>query len=350
MMKTAAPPRDESNIQNKKPRTSVAILKYGPVDNFVLLAAKIKCEQLRPGGTTIHTINKNQTVAILFRTLIQNNILSLPVTNNKGKYYGSVNMLDIVTLVCQLFENWKNFSIKDLETLFQQESKFTKTLVGDIMSHPVKKQTPFHPVHTGMSLFTVWEILAKEELHRVPVIARGEETVQDIITQSMMIDFLWQNINQIGTAANTKVSQFEPPLVALFTVNQSSKVIEAFREMMNYNVSGLAVVDNAGKLVDNISMRDLRGLGWEPSSFWRLWYNVTDFKSRLKDETRFVPEKPVVVTANSTMGEVIEHMASKHIHRVFVVDDVKTMVPTRVITQTDVLKQLLKLEPIYPAV
>jgi len=349
-MKTAASePLNVDYTQTKKPRTSVAILKHGPVDNFVLLSAKVKCEQLRPGRTVIHTINKNQTVPILFRTLIQNNVLSLPVTNNKGKYYGSVDMLDIVTLVCKLFENWKDFTMKDLETLFQQESRFSKTLVSDIMSYPVKKETPFHPVHTGLSLFTVWELLAKEEVHRVPVISRGDGTVQDIITQSMMIDFLWQNINQIGTAASTKVSQFDKSTTPVHTIHQSSKAIEAFREMVNGGVSGLAVIDTQGKLVDNISMRDLRGLGWEPSSFWRLWYTVSDFKLRLKEETTFIPEKPVVVTPDNTLNDVVEHMATKHIHRVFVVDDTKSMKPTRVITQTDVLRQLLKLEPIYPA-
>jgi len=349
MSKTAASPMnpaDESKA--KKPRTSVAKLRFGPVDNFVLLTAKVHAEQLRPGGTTIHTVTRNTPVSDLFLLLIRNNILSVPVLNKRGKYYGFVDCMDIVVFASNLFANWQDFNMKDFDALLAKESRFCSATVKDIMLYPVKKETPFHPVHVGTSLFTVWELLAKEGLHRVPILNAKAE-IQDIITQSMMIDFLWQNIETITTAKNLTVGSLDPSLAPLAIINQNEKAIVAFRQMIHNDYSGLAVVDGTGKLVDNISIRDLRGFGYDANSFWRLWNPISELKSRAKVEfPNVTPEGPIFVLKTDTLETVINKLAVHRIHRLFVVDDPKSMKPIRVITQTDVLKQLLKLEPIYP--
>ena len=51
---------------------------------------------------------------------------------------------------------------------------------------------------------------------------------------------------------------------------------------------------------------------------------------------------PIVVTENDTLASVIEKMALNHIHRVYVVNDKSGMIPQRVISQTDVLREILK--------
>lgn len=55
-----------------------------------------------------------------------------------------------------------------------------------------------------------------------------------------------------------------------------------------------------------------------------------------------VPESPVVVTEEDPLSTLIEAMATKHIHRVFVVDSRQSMKPIRVIAQTDLLRAILK--------
>jgi CBS domain-containing protein len=73
----------------------------------------------------------------------------------------------------------------------------------------------------------------------------------------MLIDFLWQNMERIGSIASVKVSDLQGTSPVL-TVQEDTKAIVAFREMANSGVSGLAVLDSNGKLVDNISLRDLK--------------------------------------------------------------------------------------------
>ena len=52
---------------------------------------------------------------------------------------------------------------------------------------------------------------------------------------------------------------------SVVTIKESEPAINAFNTMTTKNVSGLAVVDNEGTLVGNISVRDLRGVGSPPA-------------------------------------------------------------------------------------
>jgi CBS-domain-containing membrane protein len=328
--------------------TSVAQLSYGPLDNLILLTAKLHVEQLRPRQAKIQTVKRGDTVAHLFEVLIANNILSCPVVNLEGKYYGFVDMRDIVVHAASMFpEHSKDRLVK----LLQKESQFSRTLVKDIMVYPVRKLTPFHPHRVGTSLFSALELLGKEGLHRIPVVNSDNE-IQDIVTQSMMIDFVWQNIETITTVADLQVSQLDPPTRDLLTISSTAKAIEAFREMSNMEVTGLGVLAESGRLVDVISLRDLKLVNaWNETSFSYFWDTVSSYKSQLRTNfpNDFPPANPQVVLPTDTLYTVIEKMAIEHIHRVFVVDSLETMRPIRTITQTDVLRQLLKLEPIHPA-
>jgi CBS domain-containing protein len=61
---------------------------------------------------------------------------------------------------------------------------------------------------------------------------------------------------------------------------------------------------------------------------------VTDFPPPTKIEG------PLYVTDEDTLHDVVSKMALNHIHRVYVVSN--DMVPQRVISQTDILKEILK--------
>jgi len=147
-----------------------------------------------------------------------------------------------------------------------------------------------------------------------------------------------------------KVSDLLPPTRDLVTIGKNQKAIEAFREMSEHNLSGIGVIDH-GKLVDVISLRDLKlTREWDETSFSCFWETVGNYKDHLRKTFPGtpLPTHPTVVLKTDTLATVIEKMALEHIHRVFVVDSKESMKPSRVITQTDVLKQLLHLESIFP--
>jgi len=285
--------------------------------------------------------------------LVKNNIHSVPVLNNKGGYYGFVDMMDIVLYTATLIKTWSEVTPVRLSTLFAKESRLSHARVADIMDHPVRKLTPFHPHLVGTSLFSAWESLAKEGVHIIPIINPSDDTsiisIDDVITHSMMIDFLWQNIEKIGTAAEMKVGGMTKPQWALGTIRDTKKAISAFKKMGNYSFTGLAIVNGHGKLVGNISARDVKGLGWDGISWFRLWDTCVEFKRKIHSAFPSSPSRVLHVTNNDTLFTVVEKMATEHVHRIYVVDSSESMKPLRVITQTDVLKQLLdNLEGIHP--
>jgi CBS domain-containing protein len=273
---------------------------------------------------------------------VENNVLALPVLTQKGEYYGLVEIFDIVRFVTEMFSDISNTSMVDLERLFASDTKFSNTLVSEVMQWPLKKNNPFHPVTKGYSLFSAWEILALSEAKRVPVIDVNSQ-IADIVTQSMMVDFLWQNLEMIGKLADKKIQDIQLLRNHVVTqVDENSKAIVAFREMVNRQEDHVAVVNKSGQLVDNLSLRDLRGIRPDVKVFYRLWSTVAEFKARVREE---FPEKTpsglMFVLQTDTLFQVVEIMAVKHVHHVFVVENATNLKPVRVITQTDILREIV---------
>jgi len=345
MSKTAHPP-EELNIVNKKQRTgvgsSVAQTDHRPTDEFILTLTQIKVERLQPKTRQIVTCERSDTLPVVFKKLVENNVLAIPVLTQKNEYFGIVEIFDIVRFVTEMFEDITNTSMVDIERLFASDTKFSNTLVSEIMQWPLKKNNPFHPVTKGYSLFTAWEILGLSAARRVPVIDSGGQIV-DIVTQSMMIDFLWQNIEKIGKLAEKKVQDIQVlHNHALVQMNSTSRAISGFREMVRRGEDHVAVVDGHGHLVDNLSLRDLRGIQPDVKVFYRLWNSITDYKEKLrKDYPDKTPSGVLNVLPTDTLYHVVELMAVKHIHHVFVVENHSEMKPLKVITQTDILREIL---------
>jgi len=320
----------------------VATLVPGEADNLILVLSKIKVERLLPRGRQVITTNTFETLPDVFKKMIDINVLSLPVLNQKEKYYGVIEMFDLVEYVTTVFSDLSTTKFIDLEKLLISEKKFTHGTVRDVMKSPRTKQNPFKPIDKGYSLFTAWEILAHGGVHRIPILDENDK-ICDIITQSMLIDFLWQNIEKIGNIADLQVKDMKSqPLEPLSSVQTSTKALFAFREMVRTNKSGLAVLDENGHLVNNFSIRDLRGIHYDAKVFWRLWSSVTDYKALVRQEfPDKTPAELIYALPNDSLYSVVEKMAKQHIHRIYVVESKENCKPIRVITQTDILREII---------
>jgi CBS domain-containing protein len=268
--------------------------------------------------------------------------MAIPVLTQKNEYYGIVEIFDIVRFVTDMFSDISNTAMIDLERLFESDTKFSSTVVSDIMQWPLKKINPFHPVTKGYSLFSAWEIQALSGARRVPVIDINGHTI-DIVTQSMMIDFLWQNIEKTGKLAEKKVSDIQ--LLhnqAVTQITSETKAITAFREMVKREVDHMAIVDEKGFLVDNLSLRDLRGIRPDVKVFYRLWSSTAEYKKKVREEfPDKTPTGVIHVLPTDTLYQVVELMAVKHIHHVFVVESAEKPIPVKVITQRDIMREIL---------
>lgn len=115
-----------------------------------------------------------------------------------------------------------------------------------------------------------------------------------------------------------------------FTVD---RVVEAFKQMTQHSIEGVAVVNSSGKLVDSISVTDLKLISPNSNNFRFLWEVPAQFK---KNHLSRCPElkknQMVVCTSTDTLVSVAHRMVIDRVHRVFVVNNKTEMFPIDVIT------------------
>lgn len=97
------------------------------------------------------------------------------------------------------------------------------------------------------------------------------------------------------------------------------------------NISGLAIIDLKGELVNNLSASDLKGI--TETNFFRLEMPIHQILASN-------PEKlpPVTIKKYQSLGFLLSLFETKGVHRIFVVDDKNQ--PTNVISLTSLLQAI----------
>jgi len=322
------------------------------LNNLLLYFARFPLDQLSPRSTTgtirlwksgnAVTVRDDERVSRAFFKLVTEGFLSAPVLDERGRYVGMLDLLDLTALVARLFEQAKIEPTQEQwNQWFEKEKTFWDTRVRDLLKQ--SNREPDRPVFRGFSVLQAMEIFARTGVHRVPVLDEYQNVV-GICTQSMIISLLSQGLEMMGPIRNRSVREMHSQLSQeLFSVGQDDKAIDAFRMMMEKRIHGVPVVDKAqGLLVDNISVRDLRGVGTNVAKFKRLFEPVTTFKQLVRQEyEQQTPPKPITVTEHDTIERVIQLMDDGNIHRVYEVQTNKAT-PVHVISQVDVIRYVLR--------
>ena len=287
----------------------------------------------------------------------------------------------------RLKEDWSRF--------FRLE-RYQNATVAEVAARTAYKKAPCYPFYRGFSTFSAVEQMARLGPHRVAILDR-ERRVVGILTQSMVISLIDQNKDNLGQFKDCRLREVLPALASqTICVQETTLTIDAFklmatnvrhRQSMQCNqvslrkqehtadiaswprchiaatslpqgISGVAVTSRDGQLVDNISVRDLRGIGTQAEHFERLWHNVKKYKEEVRRQfSPQTPPHPIHVTLDDTVATVIARMDDGNVHRVFVVEKERrkketasgkqeeeweeVMRPTHVITQRDMLRFLL---------
>jgi len=300
---------------------------------------------VRPPDNKIFVAQRTDRITDVWKGLVAHNFLSVPVLQKtKNKYYGFVDMYDIVKFVVEFFgtsEELRNSD--DWMKLAEASEEFQKKTVNDIMKYPLSKRNPFFPIHSGYTLFCAVEALSREKgLHRVPVVD-DERKLITVITQSQIVNILHRNLDILGEKKDKPMNQMENYFEDVVCINEEDTTLEAFKIMVEKNVGALAVIDKEGKLTANISLRDLKAMSTDTRLFWRLYQTVHNFLLKVRKENNETsgdrPRTVVTVKPTDTLETVIKKLAEYKIHRVYIVDDHKK--PVGVVSLKDVLREII---------
>jgi len=265
------------------------------------------------------------------------------VIGKDHKYYGFVDLLDLVQFTSEMFST-QITTQQDVNDLFDKEGFWKETTVRQLIRSPLSKGFVADTIKQGYSLSYAFEYMARTGTHRVLIVDDNQRVV-NLITQSMFIQFFHNHVDQLGEVAQCKVTEIltRTPITLLLSLKESEPAINGFDILAKQRVSGLAVVDEKnGHLVDNLSIRDLRGIGTDGASFWRLYDTVKNYKKKCRELFPDQTSKAVIaVVEDDSLAEVLKLMVSNLVHRVFVIASKDNPVPKNVITLTTVLRFLI---------
>jgi len=216
---------------------------------------------------------------------------------------------------------------------------------------------PFLPVSPDSSMLTVLLLLSKYRLRNVPVVESGTPHVKNFITQSAVIEGLKQceGRDWFDCIAARPLSDIGLPFMSndeVISINGDEFILEAFKRMRDNRIGGLPVVEgpNNRKAIGTLSIRDIRFLLLRPelfSSFRHL--TVMDFMKTKASMTlgECTPVMSLLTCSpHTSLGTVIDSLASRCTHRIYVVEGDECAV-TGVVTLRDVISCFIYEPPGY---
>ncbi|XP_047959426.1 SNF1-related protein kinase regulatory subunit gamma-1-like [Salvia hispanica] len=214
----------------------------------------------------------------------------------------------------------------DFYKVILHEEPFKSTTVRSILKS--YRWVPFVPVAPDSSMLSVMLLLSKYRLRNVPVIELGSPSISNFITQSAVVHGLQEcrGRDWFDCIAAHPISDLGLPFMSpdqVVSVRDNELVLEAFKKMKENQIGGLPVVEGEStKIFGNISIRDIRFLLLKPELFTNFReLTVKDFikavASTTDDNGKIVT--PITCQSSSTLGTVIDTLASRAVHRIYVV-------------------------------
>ncbi|CAG8838348.1 25876_t:CDS:2 [Gigaspora margarita] len=327
---------------------------------------------------TLIEIPITATIEEVFDVLLAENILSIPVYRlwrGHKRPVAIVNVTDLVAFVClqPIFDNddvnGNNSDSNDHRiyegnddggTNLDRKSSFLQKPIGELIGL-TPESTHLTICHSEDSLAYLLDLFTRRQIHRVLVtdkttmedpdvgeVINEEETQPCFISQTDVVRFLFQNNHRLGKILDTMASDVINKAIKVSetltferqnllrqpsSVTIHDQALAAFRKIHQDEVSAVAVVNDDGSIVSEVSAADLRGLNRE---------RLSDLK---KPVIMFLVSckgtliKPFTCHGKFTLSQVMAGILTSKTHRAWVVDE--DDVPIGVITLSDILAMFL---------
>jgi len=313
------------------------------------------------------SIKEDSTLPEVFEKLITNRILSVPVVNNEDKVVSLFSMLD---LVCYFVNEFSEEQLKGLNSKKTSEFFFHYSTLKERKSELLSERTlnvckkeikdfqnldPLFTIEDGVDVFEAIKILVKSGAHRVVVHNKKDGKLTGLITQSRILEFIGTSILDTVDEASQSIAELNLGLKRVISIDEKDMAINAFKLMNEKKISAVAVVDESGVLIGNISANDLKLVGYNleyfsylsrPTREYLLWVNDQSSKTSIRSQILLQEKQSdrdlLAITCNvdNTLAFVIKSLNLYHVHRLYIID--KDRRPIGVISIHDILEKLFK--------
>jgi len=217
------------------------------------------------------TVRQEVTLGEAFKQLIEHRILSLVVVDAEKKPVYTFELKHIVTYMLKIFNEedfGPEFYMKIMNWIsdsphLQRAEQFSKAKLEEVMKN--LKLDPVCVMREEDPLLDVVKKMTDFSAHRI-VVKDSQNHVCNLITQSRLISLLHaMNIPKFEMTLEQLTIGSKP----VISVKQTDTAYQAFKLMAEKKVNGIAVVNDLGELVGNISISDIKLIGWN-ADFWNL--------------------------------------------------------------------------------
>jgi len=259
--------------------------------------------------------------------MIDKGILALPLFDEETKRY--VTFIDVFDILAYIVEVLGVPLDKNEEWALRKEFLTTKCTVlpNRSMRNPWAVISEDAPVQTAIN------IMAQTNLTRLAV-TDSEGHLTSILTQTRLVRYLANRVNEIGPITNIPIERLGLGNNPVIGIKHTEPAINAFLKIYQYNIGGVAVFNDEDKIIGNISISDLKDVGFSLDMFRKMFVKAKQFLYR-KVEGADVP-RVVWVSKQSSITELLNKFKQHWIHRIYMLDP-KTRKAVDVISASDMI-------------
>lgn len=263
--------------------------------------------------------------------LLQNNIVSAPLWNNKtSRFAGLLSSSDFINVIQYYFQFPEKVDLVDQLTL---------NGLRDIESALGVEQIETTSIHPFKSLYEACGKMLESRSRRIPLIDEDEKTHREIVvsvlTQYRILKFVALNCKEtkmllkpVKDINSLNLNQ------KLSTCTMNTPVIEVIHLLSEKSVSSIPVIDDHGKLINVYEAYDVLTLV-KGGIYTDLDLTVGDALLRRAEDFEGVH----TCTINDRLSTIMDTIRKSRLHRLFVVDDDARLLS--VITLSDILHYVL---------
>jgi len=275
-------------------------------------------------------VHAGDSVTDLLQRLKDNALRCAIVYDNERLYVGFVDALDIATHVLNVTHWSKQITADTFRNLDWKGQRFASQPSGELMnislSDPFETLTPNAPLRQAVKLMA-------DGIHRIAIVENG--SIVNVLSQWDFLLFAASRLSFVGNQFQRTVGEIGLGTQSsnLLVVKQWTDVIGVISFMYDNGLSGVPLVDEHARIVQNFSATDLLNLTRE--NFPLLSLPARDFLLRIHGYLK----PPVCCRKTDSIENVLLKFLYFGVHRVYVVDD--NYHPIGVITLTDIMQSLL---------
>jgi CBS domain-containing protein len=280
-------------------------------------------------GQKIITAQLDDPISKAFKILIDHKISALPIKD--GKNYEWIGIIDILHFATEntdpdvLAEGFKNAELQKLLNEATCEEIANHSQMNDFYSLP--QDTHLKDV---IDLVVGVRQIFRQNTQRFGVRDKSGSLV-GVLSRSSIVHFLAKNLDKFSHFVNKSLTDLKFGFRDVVSVPMTSSAAEAFEIITKQELNGVAVVDEQGVLHGNLSVSDLKLIGYN----FEILSNVLKPLSELLPHAKSFAEV-LTISPSTTVAQLVQKFESTHVHRLYTVDENRK--PIGVITLYDVIR------------